>query len=394
MKTGIIVFLRNLIIAASGFVLVSRGIKHLSEIDAAFLLMVMLVINAQNTLYEGLFLTHTMSLKDELAQLIYKKQYRIQFVIPLLSLFFVHCYSLYVLSNSIQISSYMLLYVCFLFNILSVGTTNIFCASAKHTAYFLLDIISTLTAILLILNFVNYIILIAALMSRVVGSAIASIVFHVKNVTNHDFHNSDRYIKQYQLYSLEYFSGTLLSLCRDSFSPLLIGWLISPTALVAIRIFNTCYSAPGLIAGAMNKIVVRYAQKSTRAKKIFKYYLITLYIMSFCYLVMWYLGGASLYESLFGMKKYFPSDSFILALTLFCLFWPLGQTAIAKMIFSGASRLFFQVSLIWSLISLGCIIILLKYDLVIYMYLFSLSQIINVLILYKVSKHEATAKTN
>lgn len=394
MNTGIIVFFRNLIIAASGFILISKGIKHLSEVDAAFLLMVMLIVNAQNTLYEGLFLTHTMSFKDDVAQIIYKRQCILQYIIPICSLFIVHCYSTLVLLTTIPITTYFLLYVCFLANILSIGTINIFCASAKHIFYFLIDIGATLLTVIIALYFVNNIILIVALILRVIGSAIASIVYHTKKLKKEESHIVDINNNPYPLYSLGYFSGTLLSLGRDSISPLIIGWLIGPSALIAIRIFNTCYSAPGLIAGAMNKIVIRYAQKNKFSSNIFRYYLTALYVMSIAYLTTWFLGGEFLYEFLFGMKKYFPNESLILGLTLFCLFWPLGQTAIAKMIFLGASRLFFHVSLVWTIISLGCIFILVKYDLVIYIYVLSLSQFINIVILYKVSKHERIVKSH
>ncbi|AVY98478.1 hypothetical protein DAI21_12850 [Lelliottia sp. WB101] len=392
MNAGFIVFIRNLLIAGSGFILISKGIKHLTEVDAAFLLMVMLVVNAQNTLYEGLFLTHTMSYKDEEAQLIYKKQCRLQYIIPILSLLFVYVYSAYILSYSISAANYILLYVCFLANILSIGTINIFCTSAKHTFYFIIDIILTLVTVIVLFNFIDFNFLIVALILRVIGSALASVIYHVKNIKHVKSDNVNESKNRYPLYSLGYFSGTLLSLCRDSISPLLIGWLIGPSALIAIRIFNTCYSAPGLIAGAMNKIVIRYAQKKQFSSNIFKYYAAVLYVMSLAYLIIWYLGGESFYELLFGMKKYFSNDSFLLALTLFCLFWPLGQTAIAKMIFLGASRLFFQVSLVWTLVSLCCIIILIKYGLAIYIFMLSLSQVINVVIIYKVSKYEATSK--
>ena len=394
MNAGIIVFVRNLIIAASGFILISKGVKHLAEVHAAFLLMIMLVVNAQNTLYEGLFLTHTMSYKDNVAQLIYKRQSIFQYIIPIFSLLLVYCYSTLVLLTSIPISIYLLLYLCFLANILSIGTINIFCASAKHIFYFLIDIFATILAIIIVSYFVNYAVLIVALILRVIGSAIASLIYHTKKLKKEESNNIHKKNISYPLYSLGYFSGTLLSLCRDSISPLIIGWLIGPSALIAIRIFNTCYSAPGLIAGAMNKIVIRYAQKDKFPANIFKYYLITLYAMSIAYLTMWFLGGNFLYEFLFGMKKYFPNESLILGLTFFCLFGPLGQTAIAKMIFFGTSRLFFQVSLIWTIISLGCIFILLKYDLVIYIYVFSLSQFINIVILYKVSKHETVVKSH
>lgn len=394
MNTGIIVFARNLIIAASGFILISRGIKHLAEVDAAVLLMIMLIVNAQNTLYEGLFLTHTMSFKDEVAQLIYKRQYIWQFIIPLFSLFIVYCYSTLVLLTSIPLTIYFLLYACFLANILSIGTINIFCASAKHIFYFLIDILATLLTIIIILYYVNYTILIAALILRVIGSALASLVYHTKKLKKEESQIIDDINNQYPLYSLGYFSGTLLSMGRDSISPLIIGWLMGPSALIAIRIFNTCYSAPGLISGAMNKIVIRYAQKNKLSSNIFKYYLISLYGMSIGYLSIWFLGGEILYGFVFGMKRYFPNESLILGLTLFCLFWPLGQTAIAKMIFLGASRLFFQVSLVWTIISLSCIFILVKYDLVIYIYVLSLSQFINIVILYKVSKYETIVKNH
>lgn len=392
MSTGIIVFIRNLIIAASGFVLISKGIKHLPEADAAFLLMIMLVVNAQNTLYEGLFLTHTMSFKDDVAQFIYSKQHWLQYIIPVFSLLFVYFYSTYVLSNTISIKSCTLLYLCFLANVLSIGTVNIFCASAKHAIYFVVDIILTIITIFVIFYFVNNFILILSLIFRVIGSAIASVICHIKYKKHFDLINVDENKKSYPMYSLGYFSGTLLSLCRDSISPLIIGWLIGPSALIAIRIFNTCYSAPGLVAGAMNKIVIRYAQKKKFIGNIFEYYIVALYLMSLIYLAIWYIGGEFLYECLFGSRKYFPNDSFIYALTLFCVFWPLGQTAIAKMIFLGASRLFFQVSLVWTIISVGCIVVLYNYNLVIYIYILSLSQVINIMILYKVFKHEKTVK--
>lgn len=394
MNTGIIVFIRNLIIAISGFVLISKGVKHLTEVDAAFLLLVMLVVNAQNTLYEGLFLTHTMSFKDDVAQFIYHRQHRLQYITPVFSIFFVYCYSSFVLSYSIPVTSYILLYLCFLANVLSIGTMNIFCAAKKYTLYFAIDIIATTVSVIMVFYYVSYIILIVALMIRVSGSAVASVIYHAKYINKVEPEKSLNNKNHYPMFSLGYFSGTLLSLCRDSLSPLLIGWLIGPSALIAIRIFNTCYSAPGLIAGAMNKIVIRNAQKHTFTKSIFKYYVIALYMLSIAYLTMWYLGGESLYVFLFGVRKYFPSESFLLALAFFCLFWPLGQTAITKMIFFGASSLFFQVSLVWTVISVGCILILIKYNIVIYMYILALSQVINVIILYKVSKYEADIKSD
>ncbi|WP_096976819.1 O79 family O-antigen flippase [Escherichia coli] len=382
MRAGAIVFLRNLLIAVSGFILVSKGVKNLSEADTAFLLLVMLVINAQNALYEGLFLVHTMSFKDKCARTILKRQNKIQVLIPVLAIIFVLIYSNIVLDISIGYGYVALLYFCFYGNILSISVVNVFCSIRGFTWCFILDIVFTTAFIILSVTYSSRIILILALLLRVGGSAFAGLIFQVRYKKS-----NDKKLLSLPLYSMGYFSGTLLSLFRDTLSPLLIGWFVGPSILIAIRIFNTCYSAPGLFASALNKIIVRYARKKQSAKKVFITYLIGLYVLSIGYLLIWYIGGERLYLLLFGKTQYFPQTIFLYSISLFCLFWPLGQTAITGMIFTGSSRLFFIVSIIWTFVSAICIFILFIYGIEFYMLAIAFSQMLNILIVYLVRKN-------
>lgn len=380
MKTGFVVFIRNLLIAISGFIFISKGVKHLPESEAAFLLIVMVIINAQNALYEGLFLTHTMSMNDIDAKSVLRKQSKFIFLVPIFTLIVTVVYGYFALNYHINYMLLFVIYFCYLLNLLSLSATNVFCTNTRYMPSFIFDIIFTFLAVLIVIKCLETYTLYIALSLRVLGSALGGSKFLLYHSANE---GDDQPLP---IISFHYFTGSFLSFLRDSVTPLIIGFLAGPAALIGIRIFNTCCSAPGLIAGAMNKIVIRYAHKRNGFTNIALQYLVTLYVLSLGYLVMWFIGGKDLYIYLLGSKEYFRHDIFILSLALFCVFWPLGQYSISKIIYSGKSRLFLFISYTWTIVSIGCLISLISFNISAYILLFGGAQIINVFILLYVRK--------
>ncbi|EOG1934491.1 hypothetical protein ACQFZT_003580 [Providencia stuartii] len=381
MSTGIIVFIRNLLIAFSGIAIISRSVKFLPEQESTFIILIMIIINAQNSLYEGLFITHTMSLNEKTSKYVLKKQLPMLFFTSILFSLITITYSNLIIKNAINYTDSFLLFFCYIINLVSLGITNIFCSNKKYSFFFLLDIIFTIITIITILLIPQKETILSALFFRVIGSAVGGLYFYITYKINTDFQSA-----KVDLYSINFFSGTLLSFIRDTLLPLVIGWLAGTSTLVSLRVFNICYSAPGLIANAMNKIMIRYARKIGGFQLIKNKYLIFLYLLSICYFIFWIFGGSPLFHYLFGSNTLIEINIFVISLSLFCLFWPLGQLAISSAIYYGLSKTFLFLSILWTLISFLSVFILIYSDFSLYMFYFSLTQVVNIYIIFYVNR--------
>lgn len=136
MSTGIIVFIRNLLIAFSGIAIISRSVKFLPEQESTFIILIMIMINAQNSLYEGLFITHTMSLNEKTSKYVLKKQLPMLFFTSILFSLITITYSNLIIKNAINYTDSFLLFFCYIINLVSLGITNIFCSNKKYSFFF------------------------------------------------------------------------------------------------------------------------------------------------------------------------------------------------------------------------------------------------------------------
>lgn len=378
MNAGAVVFLRNLIIAFSSIIIITRGVKVLPPDQTSFIVALIILVNAQNTLYEGLFVTHTMAFKENVASAIFKQQEKFVFIIPAIFTTLSVIYSDLFLNFKLSFLIIAVIYFTFLFNVLSLCVSNIFCTSNRYSLVFILDCILTIISSYYVMLNHDMLAIVFVLLVRILSSGVAGLITLYKK---HDI-NDD-----VPIYSKAYFFATSLSMVRDSVLPLLIGALLGPFYLVAIRVFNTCYSAPGLVAGAMNKVIIRAAHRIGGFYKIEKIYLIMLFTLSLSYFVLWWVGGDELYTHLFGNKKYFEANSFYISLLLFCLFWPLGQLSISKLIYHGLSNVYYKISIIWTMVALLCTTTLYFYNLSTYIIVFSLSQSLNIFIILYVNHY-------
>lgn len=378
MNAGAVVFLRNLIIAFSSIIIITGGVKVLPPDQTSFVVAFIILLNAQNTLYEGLFVTHTMAFKESIASAIFKQQGKFVFIIPAFFSIFSIAYSDFFLNFKLSSLMIVVMYLVFLFNVLSLCVSNIFCTSNRYSFVFIFDCVLTIASSYYVMVNHEMLVIIFVLLMRILSSGVAGlIILYKKQITLGDE----------PIYSKSYFFATSLSMVRDTILPLLIGALLGPFYLVAIRVFNTCYSAPGLVAGAMNKVIIRAAHRIGGFYKIEKLYLFMLLTLSISYFILWWIGGDELYVRLFGDKKYFEANSFYISLLLFCIFWPLGQLSISKLIYHGLSNIYYKISILWTVVALLCTTTLYYFNLSTYIIVFSLSQSLNILIILYVNRY-------
>lgn len=371
-----LVVIKNVLVSVTTLFLISIASKNLPNAEFVFFMTMLLFFNLQNSLYEGLFSLHILSYTIADSKLCVVQQRKYKFLFSILAVFLLYIYFEFSLLESVGFDVYICSFLVFLFGIISISSTNIYCNEREGFKFFFIDIVCLLFSIIILCfspgDFKFYLLLLAL---RNIGS----VILYVK--LNYNFWNDKTAVRD--LCSYQFFTSTFLSVIRDSVLPLLFGSLLGANILVSLRIFNTILSAPGLLANSMNKVVVRYIKKQSVKKDVYSYYILFLYFIVSVYFLAWFFAGESLSNFLFADKLIFDLAFFKISLLLFTIFWPLGQLLIIKNLVVGDSRYYLNVSLLWALIAVVNFMVLYKFSFDIFMVVFGFFQITNLFLLLK-----------
>lgn len=384
-----LVVIKNVLVSLVTILIVALASNQLNSQELVIISTFILFFNLQNTLFEGLFGLHLLSIEFRLASFIIIKQFKYivlaSTITALLFYYYTKSFGLYDTSE-LQFISILSLFIFFI-GIVSNSVTNVYCNQNGDAWFFLLDIVMLISAIFLVFynsQSLSYYLL--PFFMRSIGTSF----IYMKSIR--EKRNIEENLNN-KLTSGSFFASTALSVSRDSLMPLVCGLLLGPNVLVLMRIFNTIVSAPGLLANSMNKVVVRYVSHNRlNSKRALMKYRLGLSILSGGYFVVWLAGGQELVNVFFADKFNVDLYYLFISLALFCFLWPLGQLLIVSSLMKGDSSLYLKMSLIWTLAATINFIVLYLVRFEFYMLSFGGMQLINMVIYAKY--YSSFKKTN
>ncbi|MDH1841625.1 hypothetical protein N5D88_14625 [Aeromonas caviae] len=378
-----LVVAKNIIISLVTIFVISLASSNLNSDGLILISTFMLFFNLQNSLFEGLFGLHLLSIDFNMARKCIARQFKYKIVSSITAsvLFYIYLNSVGIEQLPVGSSFYFFVLIVFLCGLITNSVMNIYSNVNEVKEFFLLDIVFLLISLLVLLVYRNVVwVYFLPFLFRTFGS----IVIYFRNMSLWKLNGDEDDCK---LTSVVFFSSTVLSVLRDSLFPLVCGYYIGPNIIVLLRIFNTIVSAPGLLASSVNKVIVRNAQQNKDRALLFNKYIISLYILSMGYFAIVLVGGERLIRIFFSDKFNVSFDYLIISLFLFGIFWPWGQLLMVKSLVLGKSMYYVKISFYWTVLALINFIVLYYTEFTVYIVFFGFMQLLNVVLYVKFSSN-------